>query len=240
MPLAPDGQRRWASSSVALMKPSMLFACSLTLIACAANPNPATRVFPLVAGVDTRSAIQRVDIDGHMQAPPALSFEVDCRALPYAKGEERDFCYQNGSWAVSRHERGIIVACSCGEFGGFVLWYSKKGDLLQTLIGGDVPQALFCDGEALLCVTGLSHLSLSEGAIHAFRLVDDRWRPVGSKALAKQADRISIEADGSLVFELMWDGGTVRYRAGAMEQLPSSAPPNTTHQSTDAPSGAGG
>lgn len=205
----------------------MLFACSLALSACASKPNPATRLFPLVAGVDTRSRMQRMDIDGHEQAPPALSFDVDCRALSYAKGEERDFCYQNGSWAVSRHARGIIVACSCGEFGGFVLWYSKRGDLLQTLIGGDVPQALFYDSEALLCVTGLSHLTLSKGAVHGFKLVDDRWRPVGSTALAMQADRITVEADGSLVFELIEDGGTFRYRAGFLEQLPSSAPPDT-------------
>jgi hypothetical protein len=222
------------------MKPSMLLACSLAVVACASDPSSVTRVFPLVAGADPRSGIQRVDIDDHKQAPPALSFEVDCRALPYAKGEERDFCYRNGSWAVARHERGIIVACSCGEFGGFVLWYSKRGELLQTLLGGDVPQALICDCEGLLCVTGLSHLSLSEGAVHAFRLVDERWRPVGSTALAKQVDRICVEADGSLVLELMWDGGTFRYRAGALEQLPSSVPPNTTQQPTDAPSGAGG
>jgi hypothetical protein len=185
------------------------------VVACASDPSSVTRVFPLVAGADPRSGIQRVDIDDHKQAPPALSFEVDCRALPYAKGEERDFCYRNGSWAVARHERGIIVACSCGEFGGFVLWYSKRGELLQTLLGG-------------------------EGAVHAFRLVDERWRPVGSTALAKQVDRICVEADGSLVLELMWDGGTFRYRAGALEQLPSSVPPNTTQQPTDAPSGAGG
>lgn len=219
------------------MKASMLLACSLALVACASNPSPSARVFPLVAGAATRSGIQIVDIYNRKQAPPALSFEVDCTALPYAKGQERDFCYQHGRWAVSSHERGILVACACGEFGGFVLWYSKNGDLLQTLIGGDVPQTLLCDGEALLCVTGLSHLTTSEGAIHAFRLVRDRWQPVGSTALAKQADRIGVEADGSIVLELMFDGGTFRYRAGALEPLPSSAPPNTTEQPTSAPSG---
>ncbi|MBL9076650.1 MAG: hypothetical protein JNL08_04050 [Planctomycetes bacterium] len=168
-----------------------------------------------------------MDIDQRKSAPPSLSFEVDCKALPYAKGEERDFCYRWGHWGVIHHERGIIVACACGEFGGFVLWYSKGGDLLQTLIAGDVPQALLADGDALLCVTGISHLSISEGAIHSFRLVDDRWQPVGSTTLAKEVESLDMEADGSLVLKLMWDGSRFRCRAGALEQLPPSSPPNT-------------
>lgn len=156
-----------------------------------------------------------------------MSFEVDCRALPYAKGEERDFCYEWGSWTVLTHDRGILVACACGEFGGFVLWYTRSGELLQTLIAGDVPQTLMSDGDALICVTGISHLGISEGAIRAFRLVDDRWQLVGLTPLAKEVDRTDIEPDGSLVLKLMWDAGTFRYRAGSLEQLSSPSPPNS-------------
>ena len=220
------------------MRPSITSACCLLLAAC--HSTSSNRVFPLVGGVAPGPVVVRVDIDDRNPAPPALSFDVDCTALPYAKGEERDFCYKHGCWAVTKHDRGTIVACSCGEFGGFVLWYGKGGSLLQTLVAGDVPETLISDGEALLCVTGISHLSLSEGTIRAFRLVNDRWESAGSTSLAKQVDCIDIEADGSLILKLMWDGGTFRYRAGALEQLPSSSPPNTTQQPTGAPSGAGG
>src|SRR5262249_13563849 len=163
--------------------------------------------------------------------------EVDCTALPYAKGEERDFCYQWGHWGVCTHEGGVLVACNCGEFGGFVLWYNKHGDLLQTLIAGDIPQILISDGDGFLCVTGISHVGISKGAMEAFRLVDDRWEPVGSTKLAREAERVEIEPDGSLVIQLTRAAGTFRYRAGVLEQLPSSLP-NSAQQPTSAPSGA--
>lgn len=175
----------------------------------------------------------RVDIDRHQSGPPSLDFEVDCSALPYAEDEERDFCYKWGRWAVLRHERGIIVACSCGEFGGFVLWYDKGGTLLQTLLAGDIPQTLIADQDALLCVTGITHLSISEGAIQAFRLFDDRWQAVSATPLAKQAETIEIEEDGSLLIRLVFDAGALRYRAGIVEQLPSRTPPNSTQQPTE-------
>lgn len=212
-----------------------IWACSLLLVACSCAST--TRAFPLVAGVAPRSAITRVDIDVRKHVPPALSFEVDCTALPYEKGRERDFCYEFGSWAVVQHERGIVVACSCGEFGGFVSWYGKDGHLLQTLLAGDVPQTLLCDGDALLCVTGLSHLNISKGAICAFRRVDDRWQQAGSTALPRQVDRMHVDPDGSVVLQLMWDGGTFRYRAGALEQLPSASS-SMTSQPNVSPSGA--
>lgn len=191
----------------------------LSLAACVSHPPAGTREFPLLAGGGTKTALVRVDIDNRKPAPPPLKFEVDCTSLPYAKGEERDFCYTQGAWGVLRHERGIIVACSCGEFGGFVLWYGKDGSLLQKLIAGDVPQTLIADEHALLCVTGISHLSLSRGAIQAFRLVEDRWQAVATTPLAKETDSIETEPDGSLTFKLKWDGGVFRYRAGVLQPV---------------------
>ncbi|MFY9344807.1 MAG: hypothetical protein WAT39_20105 [Planctomycetota bacterium] len=208
-------------------------------------------MFPLLAGGATTSDLVRVDIDERTSAPPSLEFEVDCTALPYAKGEERSFCYENGAWAVLRHECGIVVACSCGEFGGFVLWYSTNGALIQTLVAGDVPQTLIADKDSLLCVTGLTHLVISMGCIRTFRRSDDRWQEVSSMPLAKQADSIGIEPDGGILFRFdpdgglgvepdgsaVWNrvpnGGVHRYRAGVVEVLPTAAPPDMAQRRSE-------
>ncbi len=235
--LAARGQRHWPRCLL-IMRSSIIAACHLFLVACSSTASD--RVYPLVVGVTADSALTRVDIDERNSGPPPLGFEVDCKALPYANGEERDFCYKHGSWAVAHHERGIVVACSCGEFGGFVSWYGKDGAFRQTLVAGEVPRTLVSDDEALLCITGISHLSISEGSIRAFRLVGDVWQPVGPNALARQADSVRIEPDGSVVLELLWDGGTFRYRAGVLEQLPSSSPADAPMQPTGASCDAGG
>ena len=193
-----------------------VLACLPVLVACAVGTE---RRFPLVAGAATRSAILRADIDEHRNGPPPVEFEVDCSALPYAKGEEREFCYEWGSWAVVELDRGILVACGCGEFGGFVAWYARGGGLLQTLITGDVPKTLIADSEALVCVTGLTHLNSSTGAVHGFRLVGERWQALGATALPKDVASVAIEADGSLRLDLHDSGGAFRYRTGTLEGL---------------------
>ena len=209
----------------------------MSLASCTGCPPETGRLFPLLPWCETRSDLVRVDIDSHRSAPPPPEFEVDCSALPCAKGEERDFCYKWGSWCVLRHEQGIIVACSCGEFGGFVLWYKRDGTLLQTLIAGDQPQTLIADDGALLCVTGITHLSISKGGIQSFRLVDGCWHVVASRPLPKDIDSISIEPDGSRVFELSFDGGVYRYRAGCLQPLPPATPAQLDAAADERPRG---
>ena len=114
------------------------------------------------------------------------------------------------------HERGVLVACSCGEFGGFVLSYGKDGNLLQTLVAGDNPRTLIADQSTLLLVTGITHLGISKAELRTFRLVDDRWQPVAATPLPKDVESILLEPDGSILLRLMFDAGVCRYRAGRL------------------------
>jgi len=191
----------------------------MVAVACAVGPPASTRSVPLIPGGDRDSALVRADLSGNSGGPPPVDFEVDCSALPYAKGEERAFCYMSGRWAVLRHERGILVACGCGEFGGFVSWYGHDGTLRQTLVDGDVPKTLIADRGSLVCVTGLSHLGNSKADVRTFRLDGDRWHAVATTPLARDVDRIDVLADGSLRFELAFEGGAWRYRAGVVEPV---------------------
>lgn len=204
---------------------------ALIVGACASTSLRPMREFPLVAGGSTTAAVRRVDVNERVWGPPDLAFEVECIGLDYAKGEERDFCYRWGSWFVLPLEHGMLVACNIGEFGGFVLWYSKRGELLQTLIASECPQTLISDGEALVCVTGLSHLTMSHGTLEAFRLVGSRWQWVGSTKLAREAACVAIEPDGGLLVELGSEAGLFRYRAGDLERLPSLSPKATRKSS---------
>lgn len=186
--------------------------------ACRAVPSGPSRAFPLVEGASCDAEVQRVDIDEHVHGPPPVAFEVDCTSLPYAKGREKEFCSEVGSWGIVNLPTGLIVGCDCGEFGGFVLWYSKAGELLQTLPVGDIPpQSFLCDGEALLCITGLSHLSMSKGFLYGFVLRGNRWQHVATTPLPEQVDRVQLEADGGLLLDLKWEGGRYRYRVGRLE-----------------------
>ena len=189
-----------------------------------------SRTFPLVEGAGCAAAVQRVDIDWHVSGPPPVTFDVDCTSLPYAKGSEREFCYSNGYWAIVNLPTGLIVACNCGEFGGFVLWYSRAGELQQTLLAGDIPKSFLCDGESLVCITGISHLDISEGAVHGFRLQGDRWQHVATSRLPSEADRVQLEPDGGLLLGLHRDEGAYRYRAGHLEAVArgASAAPRAT------------
>lgn len=190
----------------------------LVLAACAVPPTIKSREYPLVAGASASGTVRRVDVDERRAGPPPVSFDVDCTALPYAKGEEHAFCYKNGHWAVMEREDGTLVGCSCGEFGGFVLWYGKGGELLQTLASGHGAQSLVCDGEALFCITGLTHLTESKGRWHSFKKTGDRWTRVDSYTLIAQVERLDLEPDGGLLLELKFGNGTFRYRAGELEQ----------------------
>ena len=79
---------------------------------------------------------------------------------------------------------------------------------------------MIADRDTLLCVTGITHLNISEGELRTFRRVDDRWQPVATTPLTKDVEHIEIEPDGSILLRLMFDAGVFRYRAGAVERLP--------------------
>lgn len=204
--------------------PRLFLTLLLIMVACKNTPSPARSAFSLVQGVEPGPGIQRVDIDNRMVGPQSLTFEVDCSAIRHSEGRQRDLCYFHGGWAVLRHERGILVACGCGEFGGFVLWYGEEGNLRQTVLRIAEPLTLICSGGAFLCVAGLSHGVSSSGSIHAFRLVDDWWEPVSSTTLAAEPERVGVDPDGSLVLKLKKEAGIFRYRAGTLEPIPTSYP----------------
>ena len=166
----------------------------------------------------THRSMLRADVDSKWKGKSGVPFDVDCSPLPYAKGAERDFCYGEGSWATLRLEAGTLVACSCGEFGGFMQWYAPSGALLQTLIAGANPQVLFTDGKTLLCVTGISHLDISEGAVHSFHRKAGRWSTGDSADLPSEAKDVVLEDDGVLLLSTR-SGAKLRYRGGVLERV---------------------
>ncbi len=131
--------------------------------------------------------------------------------------------WQFGAWAILPMDGGRLIACACGEFGGFAQWHDPRDRLLQVLVA-DTVQTLIGDDRVLLCITGITHLQISEGAIHAFRREGERWVPLGRTELPSQADRIEVAADGSLVLQLHREGVTMRYAEGQLSWLDRAGP----------------
>lgn len=207
--------------------PALLFG------ACAAPDVTAPHRIPLFAGEESAGPLRRADIDIHETGPPSVPFLVDCTALPYAKGEEQRFCYEWGSWMTLQLDGGILIACNVGEFGGFVHWYDNEGNLVQTLVV-DNPIIFLCDDQVLLCVTGLSHLSMSSGSIRAFRRASSGWVSLGVVELPREPRRMEVEDDGSLLFHLYRDGETLRYRSGRLSPMVEGVQPNKRYHRTSA------
>lgn len=127
-------------------------------------------------------------------AIPGLPFAVDPAELTIDQVEPERFL-------VMRFDDGFVVGTNCGEWGGGVWWFARDGSRRQFLVE-DNCVALATDGEVLLAVTGLGHLGLGKGAVHAFTRRRRGWRHHGSVPLpgAPTAVRQSEEDPAVLRF----------------------------------------
>lgn len=174
---------------------------SILLAAACHAPVPIATRIPLWPGVAPRGQLRCINLDATLEVAAPVGLELDCRPLPYAKGEERAFAVEWGNWFVVPLAGEFLVVCNCGEFGGFVQRYGMAGHLVQTLSVDNANALVFDDG-TLLVVAGLSHLYRSQGAIHAFRRGTAEWPPLGSVTLPCEPVRVTALPDGELGLEM--------------------------------------
>lgn len=186
-------------------------ACCILIIAAACTCGP----WFFRGAKSSQGDIARVDIDQAKKGAPDVGFEVDCGSLRNIDGSAREFCYANGSWGHLDLGCGFVVACNCGEYGGFLQWYDDSGRLLQTMLSIVSPKCIIMHKGVLICVSGLTHMTASSCDVYSWQLGGSRWERVFERAYDSEPREIRMSAESGLCL-VMWEGVDVRLSWSAL------------------------
>jgi len=192
----------------------------LVLLAACGGETPAVRA-PLLAGRPLAGPVRLAAFGA--DKVKQLPFEVDPKSLIADQVAPEEFL-------LVELDDGYLVGTNVGEWRGGIWWFSRDGSKREHLIE-DNCVAIATDGRLFVCLTGLAHLTLTEGYVTILERTAGHWRSCTSVPLPGEPYDVELEADNSLlmvcsvgvpnVFVDEPEGSvsfkiSVRYRAGTV------------------------